>query len=237
VSWFADNGNFIAAVIQGIAAVVTGIATVFLWLVTKSLATETRRMAEATSRPHIVASVQPNRWALNHADIRVDNTGTGTAYDVSITFDPPLPRDNVRQQERGAPLHHISVLRPGQFLISYVCAFSALLDNGYTVRITWHRDSAEGRLEEHRYRLEMSEWDSFNQLGPSDPLVQIADQVKLIREDWQHVARGANRTRVDVFTSRDRRDEQRQREEWRNEMMRRRAAESGQAHNDEGGQS
>ena len=73
-----------------LGSLVTAVATLFLWRVTKLLAVETKRMAEASAQPHVVATLDPNRWSMRHFDLKVDNTGNATAYDIKVDFTPPL---------------------------------------------------------------------------------------------------------------------------------------------------
>lgn len=101
-------------------SVATAIATIFLWRVTKTLAVETTRMAEAAAQPHMVATLSPNRWSMNHFDLHVDNTGNATAYDIEVSFDPPLENGQARGAAVQVPLQSISVLKPGHGLSSYL---------------------------------------------------------------------------------------------------------------------
>ena len=89
------------------------------------LAIATNRLAEATAQPHVVATIETNQWAWSHVDLRVNNTGNATAYDISISFDPPLKIEEIRNSE-DVPLRKISVLRPGHGLSSHLGEFSKL---------------------------------------------------------------------------------------------------------------
>jgi len=53
-----------------LGTLVTAVATIFLWRVTSLLAVETQRMAKATSQPHVVATLDPNRWSMRHFDLK-----------------------------------------------------------------------------------------------------------------------------------------------------------------------
>ena len=55
ITTFIDFGGLLGTL-------VTAVATLFLWRVTKLLAVETKRMAEASAQPHVVATLDPNRW-------------------------------------------------------------------------------------------------------------------------------------------------------------------------------
>lgn len=104
-------GNFFAAV-------VTAVATFFLWKVTRTL-------ADASLQPHVVATLEPNLWSTRHFDLKINNTGNATAYDIVVSFDPPLNNGEGRENKK-VPLEHVSVLRPGQGLVSYLSDYSTL---------------------------------------------------------------------------------------------------------------
>lgn len=208
--------DYIATIGSVVAALVTAGATVFLWIATRTLVAETRRMVEASSSPHVVATLEPNRWSLMYADIHVSNNGTGTAYDVAVVFEPALSR-----ADGPVPLQHISVLRPGQSMVCYLSEFKPLLDKVFTVTTSWQRDPQKDARETNTYVLNMKGLEGTGTLGAADPLIQIAEELKHIREDWKSVASGFKRLNVDTFGSQDR---EREAEERAAQMRERQAA-------------
>lgn len=200
-----------------LGTVVTAIATVFLWRVTRTLAVETKRMAQASAQPQVVVHIEPNKWAMNHADLSVANTGNATAFDIRISFDPPLERDEKRA-DRPIPLQRISVLKPGQHLGSHLGTFAPLLKQVYNVEVSWRRDPGDSNREILAYTLDMNDIEGSSRLGPADAMTQIAEQMKRLREDWQSVARGRQNLPVDVFTSADRQARQEELKQWYAEM-------------------
>lgn len=197
--------EFFTSIAGVVAAGVTALATVFLWIATRTLVSETRRMVEAGSSPHVVATIEPNRWSMMHADIRVTNSGTGTAYDIDIAFDPPLKAEG---KDR-APLAHISVLRPGQTLASFLSGIGPLMDVVHTVTVTWRRTAKPSAPREtNEYTISLSDLKGFELLGPSEPIMQVAEEMKHLREDWKNIASGFRRLRVETFTAHDREREQ-----------------------------
>jgi hypothetical protein len=209
--------NTILAIGGGLGVLITAIATIFLWRVTRILAVETKRMADASARPHVVATIEPNPWSLLHADLRVENTGNATAYDIQVSFDPPLENGGVRRKQ-DIPLQRISVLKPAQQLASYLSEFPPLLNTTYTVTVSWTRGAGDTKREMHSYGLDMGVYKDISQLGAADPLTHMAEQLKKIREDWKGVASGSQHLGVDVFTSGDRLHKRRQ---WDRERRRR----------------
>jgi len=195
----------------------TAIATIFLWRVTKTLAIETTRMAEASAQPHIVATMSPNRWSMRHFDLHVDNTGNATAYDIKVSFDPPLQNGEARGVNIEIPLQNISVLKPGQGLSSYLSEYEPLKGKAFRVEISWRKNHGSSERQSNIYTLNMADNDGISRLG-DEPLVQIANHVKKLEESLGAVAKGSKRVKLDVFSSSDRLHERRvasrQRRAW-----------------------
>ena len=190
-----------------LAAIATAIATVFLWRVTRILAVETKRMADAAARPQVVASIVPNRWSVIHLDIVVENTGNATAFDIEVSFDPPLENGEARGDDIDIPLQKISLLKPGQSLQSYLTEVGDYLEKAFTVTTSWALDPKAAERETLTYSFNMGDYKGVSYLGERDPLVQIAQQMKTLREDWQSVAKGTRRTKTEIFDAGDRQRE------------------------------
>lgn len=201
-----------------LGTLVTAVATIFLWRVTKLLAVETERMARASSQPHVVATLDPNRWSMRHFDLKLDNTGNATAYDITVSFSPPLENGEARGDRIEVPFQRVSVLKPGQGVASYLAEYDRVKENVYTVRISWRRAAADPQREENVYTINMADKAGVSQLG-SDPIIQIAEHIKKLHEEWTPIARGDRRIKIDAFTSDDRLHErnvaERERRQWR----------------------
>ncbi|WP_458370754.1 hypothetical protein [Pseudomonas fluorescens] len=201
-----------------LGTLVTAVATIFLWRVTKVLANETTRMVHAASQPHVVATIEPNRWSLLHFDLKVDNTGNATAYDISINFDPPLENGEGLNNPLEIPLNAISVLKPGQGISSYLSEYDPLKNKAYTISISWRRDPQNQAREHNVYKLDMADLEGISQLG-SDPMVQIAEHIKKMQENLKPMVSGSKRIKVDMFNSSDRLHERRVIErQWRRQQ-------------------
>ena len=196
-------GQTIATYGTLLASIVTAIATFFLWRVTGILAVETRRMADA-GRPQIVANLLPNQWSTIHLDINVENTGNATAFDIEVGFDPPLENGQAREDGHVIPFQKISILKPGQALSSYLSDVSDYLEKSFTVTISWGLQPHSSARERLTYTLNMTDFSGVSFLGTRDPTVQIAEQVKKIREDWRYVASGSRKIKTDTYGSADR---------------------------------
>lgn len=192
------------------AVAATAGATVVLGWFTRVLAAETSRLVDAGSRPHIVATIEPSAWSMLHAELKVENTGTATAYAIELEFSPPLPLDDSKKHLSAPPLQSVSVLKPGQLAVSYLVPFTPLIESpnqSYDVKISWKRSPTSEAVEKNSYTLKMSDFIGVSRLGASDPLIQIAEQIKHLREDWRYVASGSKKVATNVYTSLDRQQE------------------------------
>ena len=166
-------------------------------------------MVEASAKAHIVATIIPNSWSMIHADLQISNTGNATAYDIRISFNPALQIDPNRP-ERAVPLQYISVLKPGEGLSSYLSEIKFYLQKKYEVTISWKHNPSINKRVSNVYILDMAELDGIVKLGASEPLLQIAQDIRKIRDDWTSVATGWRKVQVDVHTAADRQAERRQ---------------------------
>ncbi len=181
-----DIGQLISSVVSGVAAIITACATIFLYKVTKILAVETKKMADA-SKPHIVATLVINKWSMKHMDLHIDNTGNATAYDIEISFNPPLKNTGVREKLETLPFQKISVLNPNQGLSTYLSEYSDIKDKSYFVEISWKNNSMATEREYNRYILNIGHYEGVTKLGDDNPLCSIANKVEKISDDIRKI--------------------------------------------------
>lgn len=184
--------------------IATAVATTALWHVTRILARETKRMADAAAQPQIVATIVPNLWSTIHLDINVENTGNATAFDIEVAFDPPLTNGEARGGDIPIPFQRISLLKPGQSLTSYLSEVGDYLEQSFEVSVSWRLSPNASETQRLAYWINMSDYRGVSYLGERDPNVQIAEQLKKIRDDWRAVANGSRKLKSDIYSSRDR---------------------------------
>ncbi|MFT2212989.1 hypothetical protein ACLJYM_13985 [Rhizobium giardinii] len=220
VNFFKNQANW-----PTIAAIVTAATSVALGYLTWILAKETRVLSRATSQAHVTVTFEPNLWAMHWVDIVVANSGNAVAYDIEITFDPQLPALSDSRKTAEVPLQHISILRPTQFIKSSLCENGKFADRAYRATISWRASPTARRREVLTYTLSLADYDGISRLGAASPLIEIAEQVKKLREDWQNVARGSHHIKSDVYTKADRDAEYAERRAWIEEHARKPAPE------------
>lgn len=198
----------IVTFISAIAALLTAIATFFLWRVTRLLAVETKRMVDASAQPHVVVTLDPNPWAAFYFDINIANSGNAPAYNIEVTFDPPLVNAEHRQ-EQNVPFSRVSVLKNGQSLNSSLCKYEQIKDQVYSVTVSWSKKPNNSEKEVHTYNYNMKSFEGISYLGARNPMTQIAEQIKKIREDWRPISQGNKKIKSDIFSQNDRDEESR----------------------------
>lgn len=190
-------------ILQGVNSSVTAIATIVLAFLTWVLAKATRAMADATSNAQIVASLEANTWSLRHLDLIVENSGNASAFDVEVCFDPPLPMDRVRK-ERPLPYQKLSVVRPGQSFASYACEFSSVKGLSFKVTTSWKKNPTSNRRDRLEYVYDLTGFEGATSLGRRSPEIQIAEEIKHIRDDWKAIAGGTRKLKIDAYSQTDR---------------------------------
>ncbi|WP_296250887.1 hypothetical protein [uncultured Enterobacter sp.] len=221
IPYFLEHIDKISTFISAFAALLTAIATFFLWRVTRILAEETKRMVDASEQPQVVATLEPNAWSMLYFDISVVNTGNAPAFNIEVTFDPPLENASHRK-DKTIPLKQISVLRNGQQMTSNLCEYKQIEGKVFQVSISWTKKPNSTVKEIMSYTYDMASFAGISQLGAKNPMTEISQQIKGIREDWKHIAKGTRRIQTDIYDSEDRIDEKKMsderlqlaREEW-----------------------
>jgi hypothetical protein len=202
-----------------LSSIATALATIALFYVTWVLARETKVLSRATSQAHVTATIEPNLWGVTYVDIIVENSGNAVAYDIVVEFEPPLVQLQDFRTGLKVPLQRISILRPGQRLQSSLSSFADVSEKTFSVSISWKTSPRHTNRETLSYELSMLDYEGVSYLGARSPTVQLADEVKKLREDWRAVARGSRRIKADTYSNADRDTERRDREQWAEEVQ------------------
>lgn len=203
-------------------AIVTAAGTAVLAVFTTALAIYTRLLVRVTQQPFVVATIEPNPQALMYVDLHVGNEGNASAFDVAVSFDPPLPTDKNSSESGPLPFSHVTVLRPGQKLVSFICGFAAVEDKVYKATITWRKTPTARAIERISYNVTLNHFKGFSRLG-NDYGEKSAKSLEKMASALSAVADGHKTLRVDTFNpverARERRNEARQRRRWMRERQ------------------
>jgi hypothetical protein len=197
--------------IEPSAAVVTALGTVALSFFTIVLARETKRLADVGEQPNVVVTIEPNKHSMLYLDMHVENTGTATAYDIEVTFEPALEITG-RDASRRIPLRNISILKPGQSISSSLTGWNELQTKAFAVRTSWLRKPSARSRERLEYSMDLTQLEGISRLG-GDPAIDSARAAKKIADTLESLGRGYNKLSVNIFNSSDRAEEERELEE------------------------
>ena len=203
---FMNSPNIFIEYATLMAAGVTAIGTIVLACLTYVLAKHTNRANEISSSPIVIVTMTPNMWGVIHIDLEVENVGEATAFNVEINYEPELIAWADREDRR-VPYTKVSVLKPGQILRASLDRYERYADIEYIANVSWTRSPNSNKREEIQYTLTVKDIAEATYLGSRDATVQIAEQIKKLREDWKSIASGYKRLKSDVFTQENRDDE------------------------------
>lgn len=185
---------------------VTALATLGLLAATVVLAIFTKRLTDSSSSPQVIAVLQSSRWSMMHVDLVIENTGNATAFDIIVTFDPPLVAEKTGYKDpQPAPFDQLSVLKPTQALTSFIGEARAYLENTYQVTISWTRKPGDEKGRKSlSYQCDLSYLQRASTLGPGDPASATANELKKIREGIVPFFKGRQKASIDVYSQSDR---------------------------------
>ena len=167
-------------------------------------------MARASSQPLVTATIEPNVWSMIHCDFVVQNSGNAPAFDVRIEISPE-PTQTKHRQGKPLPLQAVSVLRAGQKMTSFLAEANDILDREFRIEIRWKRDPNDESVESIAYDHYLPK--GISRLGAWSSEIQIAEQLKKLREDWKSVASGNRKLSVNAFGKSDRDNERKRMDE------------------------
>jgi len=199
LDWLGANSGTLSI----ISTLVTAAATAALVYVTWVLAVRTTQMAKAGSSPSVLVNIVPNRWAANHADQVVVNSGNGAAFDVRIL----MRIENNRTPDSSLFSRcwtTLDVMHPGQMVIGYAGSFANIFPGTIHAEVSWAETPGGVRREAISYSIRTAGWEANGGPLGGDPLVRVADEIRKLRDDWKPVASGAQKLAVDIHDREDR---------------------------------
>ena len=102
------------------AELVQCLSSIALIFLTAILAVETRLLRKAETDPNVILYLRPNDKAYALIELVLENAGNGAARNVLVELDKDLQMSNGRYLSMIGFLNGVSVLAPGQKLVSYV---------------------------------------------------------------------------------------------------------------------
>ncbi len=88
------------------------------------------------------------------------------------------------------PVRSLSVLKPGQTFTVFLQGFEKLNEQAFDITASWLRKPRSDERESYSYTLDLrSDYDGWGQLGGGPPLVEIAKEIRKIRESISKIER------------------------------------------------
>lgn len=187
-----------------LGTIVTAFATLVLAGLTYVLAQTTKQANKIASSADIVVTMEPNMWGTMYIDLEVENCGQAIAYDIEITYDPPLIAWEEKGISEAAPFQKIAVLKPNQTLRASLDAFAKYEGTTFTVNISWSHEANNPKRSRKTHTATVDDLKNVTYLGERSALVQIAKHIKKLEEGWRPISRGSQKVKSDIYTKEDR---------------------------------
>lgn len=207
---------------------VTTCATVVICILTIVLAIETWRLRAAQAeqlrelrldsiRPNVSVELNRSQVGLNFMNVRVANSGKGIARKIRFDF---MDRDGQPLSASGEPIlnvfHKLAMFRLGiqslginqelkSFLFSFLDLSQQIGAGAFTpyVNIRICFEDTEGNEYVNVFVIDFAQYEGFSEVG-GNPLINLIDEVKGIREQLRKFGSGSDRMAVNVFNASDR---------------------------------
>lgn len=189
---------------------VTAGATIGLLFATIVLARLTAQLASGTSSPQILVQLRPARWSVIHVEYVLENIGTGAAFDVQVSMDPPLQAFiGEGKPSKGVPFNNVSVVLPKAKLVSFIGESKNYLDTEHKITTSWARRPGGKNRQSLTYDLSLLHLKAMHTLGSDggDPAITVANEFKKTRVALEKIGAFNRPLHVDIHTKDKRRAE------------------------------
>lgn len=206
-------------------AVVT-ISTLVYAILTGLLVSETKKMRQIQTEPKIEVILKAREEFINMVNIYIKNMGLGPAYNIAFEIEVEaggegakrLIEDFTRSKFFQTGLKYLG---PGQEIISGYSQMTDMFEQkvesilNFVVRYK----GATDKSYTEKYRIDLAEFKGRSQLGEPH-FYSISKSLKKIQEDFNHLATGFRRIKVDIYTSDDRERENEEKDKYIEELKR-----------------
>lgn len=175
---------FFTLIFTGIVAY----STVVYARLTGKLTDETRKMREAQTEPKISIIIQPEEAYINWIDMIIQNIGLGPAYNLKFEVNPDFQFRNHKISEIGFIKNGLRYLAPNQKMQFFITNLSEYPDaKPFEMKVSYQNSIGKSYID--IYLIDFSEFSGLLSIG-KPPLHEIADNIKLIQQDINHIVRG-----------------------------------------------
>ncbi len=148
------------------------------------------QLSGRSHEPYVTVSLEPSAAGREYLDLVVENSGFAPAFDIKVTSKPEIPADP-ESEARPPGWADVSILRPGQSMVSYACPAEMVEDTAFLITVSWKRMPAAEDRYSLEYRLDMRNY-SMQEAYPAPQSTRgdLAAELRRIRRDWRALARG-----------------------------------------------
>ena len=200
-----------------IFTVVVAIATVVYAVLTWKLVKETGLMRQAQTEPRIEITLKSLEIAIHIVRIHVRNIGMGPALNVKLTPRVMSGGDSAKNliaefTQTNFFKTGIAYFGPSEERVSHYTQMTEDFDGKLASVIAFdiEYEGVAGIQYKKILSIDMSEYKGTYQLGKPH-LYSIAQSLEAIQKDVAHITSGFKRVKTDVYTSKDREEENNER--------------------------
>ena len=196
------------------------VSTVVYALLTWFLVRETKKLRKAETDPNISIYLEPEEQWISLMDLVIQNNGRGAAYDIRFKITPDFECRKGEFLSANSFMQHMRYMAPGQRLRFFLASAVDVLprETGKAFKITASYRSVAGQTYQEEFDLDFEHFRGMVTIGKS-PIYKIADVLEKIQKEWDHIASGFRRLKVEVWDQADLEKEREEYEKRREEFL------------------
>lgn len=211
---------------------VTAFATVVIAVLTIVLAKETwslrniqlsqiEHIRKDSIRPNIDLYLKSSPAAFNFVDVHVINNGSGSAQNVTFSFENRNTKDSEVFEYVVSLFTKLNILKNGisslgvnekrsGFVLNFIELNQKykdiIFETNIVVNINY--EDIEGDRYTSKATMNFSEFLGITELGGGDPMYKIASSIEKLQKDFNSFSKGSSfsRIKVDTYTAKDRKE-------------------------------
>lgn len=199
--------------IEAVGVCVTAVATIVLAYVTYVLAQETKRLAALGQQPEVLVTIEPSPRSVTMFMMHVENTGTASAFDIHLKFEP-----EIEYWHDFKPFVSLPVLKPRQRVSTLLCRYPQIKGKKFLVTADWTRRPENLDRESLSYMFDADFLSGIATLGDI-PEIETAKSLKKIADEFGRISNATNKIGVNIYSRTDREREEREFDQAYVEMM------------------
>lgn len=225
--------SWLSAIATVAIAVLTFILAKETWYLRAAQIQQLKELKRENIRPNVGLEFEHSHVGIHFINVKINNFGNGIAKKIRFKF---LDRNgdlvSTNEDVLVAKFKNLAMFTVGveslgirqvisTFLFSFLDLQKELKGDIYSpyVRVHIIFEDVEGTLYENEFSIDFAQYKGMVELG-KNPLNQIANDIQKIQKDFSKITRSNNRIGVNVFSEKDRVQEDESTRDWLAEQMR-----------------